>query len=150
MFRHANDQRRLFRALVGQRSGALVQRQVDRMLTDVVRADLELHGMEGDDRASEVGVRFVVSAYMGLLTWWLEHLTPATPEDMNEAFRALVLPGVASFLGAAPRRAPARARQVRRAGGTTKVTALHRPSDVATRGNRHADPNIAGFGCEPK
>ncbi|MEK6721850.1 MAG: TetR/AcrR family transcriptional regulator [Chloroflexota bacterium] len=101
MFRHADDQRRLFRALVGQRSGVLVQRQLDRVLSDLVRADLERFHAVGDDRALEVAVRFVVSAYVGLLGWWLEHPTPATPEEIDRAFRALVLPGVAGFLGVA-------------------------------------------------
>lgn len=100
MFRHADDERRLFRALVGQRSGALVQRQLDRMLSDLVRADLEQLGPAvGADRALEVVVRFVVSAYMGLLTWWLEQSTTTTPEEMDQAFRTLALPGVAAFLG---------------------------------------------------
>ena len=102
MFRHADDERRLFRALVGQRSGALVQRQLDRMLSDLIRTDLERLDAVGDDRALEVAVRFVVSAYLGLLTWWLEDPIPAAPEEMDRAFRALVLPGVAAFLEAAP------------------------------------------------
>jgi AcrR family transcriptional regulator len=102
MFRHADDERRLFRALVGQRSGALVQRQLDRMLIDLVRADLEQLDVVTDERKVEVAVRFVVSAYIGLLTWWLERPTPATPEEMDEAFRALILPGIAGFLGVAP------------------------------------------------
>ena len=101
MFRHADEERRLFRALVGQRSGALVQRQLDRVLSDLVRADLERLHAVGDAHTLDVALRFVVSAYVGLLTWWLDHPTPATPEQMDQAFRALVLPGVAGFLGTA-------------------------------------------------
>lgn len=101
MFRHADEERRLFRALVGQRSGALVQDQLDRVLSDLVRADLERLHAASDAYTLDVAVRFVVSAYVGLLTWWLDHPTPATPEEMDQAFRALVLPGVAGFLGTA-------------------------------------------------
>lgn len=72
------------------------------MLTELVRADLEQLDVVTDERTLEVAVRLVVSAYVGLLTWWLEHPTPASPEEMDEAFRALVLPGVAGFLGVAP------------------------------------------------
>lgn len=102
MFRHADEERRLFRALVGQRSGALVQSELDRVLADLVRADLQRLYPIGDVQRLEVAVRFVVSAYAGLLTWWCEHPAPAPPEEIDRAFRALVLPGVAGFLAALP------------------------------------------------
>jgi len=102
MFRHADEERRLFRALLGQRSGALVQSELDRVLADLVRADLERLHPIGDVQKLEVAVRFVVSAYAGLLTWWCEHPAPAPPEEIDRAFRALVLPGVAGFLAAPP------------------------------------------------
>ena len=135
MFHHAHEQRRLFRALVGQRSGVLLVRQLELLLSDLVRVDLaQLDGLAPtrgpahagrpsradssgrvdssargrprarDDRALELAVRFVVSSYLGLLTWWLEQPTTTTPEQMDAAFRALALPGLSGFLGIAPAR----------------------------------------------
>jgi hypothetical protein len=45
-------------------------------------------------------VRFMVGTFVGFMTWWMrdenEHLSA---EDVDEAFRSLVLPGVANVLG---------------------------------------------------
>lgn len=43
---------------------------------------------------SEILTQYVVSAFMGLLTWWLNNHSPYTAEQMNVFFRQLVEPGI--------------------------------------------------------
>ena len=42
------------------------------------------------------------SALLALLTWWLDHELPCPPEQMDEIFRQLTIPGVAATFGKAP------------------------------------------------
>ncbi len=54
------------------------------------------------DQALTMGSRVAVSAFLGLLRWWLETDQPLSPDEVNDAFAALILPGVAGVLGVAP------------------------------------------------
>lgn len=100
MFRHANGARRLYKSMVGRESGALAQREMDRTLDRLVREELARLGMTRRDRQTlDIVVRFVVAAFMGLLVWWLDGPDDLAPEQIDQTFRALTLPGVAAVLG---------------------------------------------------
>jgi len=44
-------------------------------------------------------VRFVVTAFMSILPWWLEHPDALSVEEVDQVFRVLTLPGAAAALG---------------------------------------------------
>jgi AcrR family transcriptional regulator len=96
LFRHVQAQRRLALALFGRPGGGPVLRQVEHMLADVVGAELaELFASEPPTRAPEEAVvRYVVGAYVALLTWWLDVDPPIGPEEADRIFQALVAPGI--------------------------------------------------------
>jgi hypothetical protein len=46
-----------------------------------------------------------MAAYIGgslltLISWWLDNKSPFTPEQMDEMFQQLIMPGVLATLGA--------------------------------------------------
>ncbi len=105
MFRHISSGRRLYQALLGRQSGAFVRQEFEREIERRVREELDWLGVltRQDPREIDLVVAFVVSAFTGFLTWWLD-AQDTQPEEVDALFRALVLPGVTSVLGLSPTR----------------------------------------------
>ena len=101
LFHHFGSGRRLFKALASSQSGPPGQREMIAWLEDLARAELGRvrAGRKLEPVKLEWVVRFLVGTFMGFMVWWMreenEHL-PA--EQVDRAFRSLVLPGVASVL----------------------------------------------------
>ena len=101
LFRHFGSGRRLFKAVASSQSGALARRETTQRLETLARAELSRlkAAQRLDGFRLELLVRFLVGTFIGFMDWWLraenEHL-PA--EQVDHAFRSLVLPGVANAL----------------------------------------------------
>ncbi|MFC4590147.1 TetR/AcrR family transcriptional regulator [Sphaerisporangium corydalis] len=100
MLEHIAGQRRLVRALLGRRGGAVVMAQAERTLAEIVRAELlaALPAGAPPPGGLEVAVMCVVGAFMTMLRTWVEGDLTATPAELDTAFRALLLPGLTTFL----------------------------------------------------
>jgi AcrR family transcriptional regulator len=85
---HAHEQRRLFRALVGRKSGQVVLSRFRQMLIDLVREDLA--GLGGANL--EAAIHYLAGGFLELLTWWLDSRTSLTPAQLAELFRELSIP----------------------------------------------------------
>lgn len=102
LFRHFGTGKRVFKAVAGIESGAIARHETNKWLEELARAELARLGMQKrhDPATLEMVVRFAVGTFVGFMTWWMrdenEHLTA---EQVDEGFRALVLPGVANVLG---------------------------------------------------
>ena len=101
LFRHFGSGKRLFKAVAGSQSGALARRETTQRLERLAHAELTRHqaARKLDAFKLETVVRFLVGTFIGFMDWWMreenEHLLP---EQVDHAFRSLVLPGVASVL----------------------------------------------------
>jgi AcrR family transcriptional regulator len=105
LFDHAGQQRRLYRALVGRRGGAAVLKHAREQFTALVREHLEeaaANRQAAPPVPLEVTVQFVVSAFLGVLTWWLDSDPPHTAEQIGRMFEQLAIPGVRAGLGLRP------------------------------------------------
>ena len=103
LFEHAAAHRRLYRALVGRRAGAVVVRYAREQFTTLLREHLE--EVVTSRRVTpavpiEVTVQYLASALLGVLTWWLDSDTPYSAEEMGRMFVRLTLPAFAAALGA--------------------------------------------------
>jgi len=101
LFDHAESNYRTFKATLGKQSGAIVQEQMQRILGDLVRKELTaLVASHGPSRVPlEVVVQYTVSAFLGLIAWWLDQKMPYSAEEMDQTFRSLTLPGIMVALG---------------------------------------------------
>jgi AcrR family transcriptional regulator len=93
-FRHVDSHRRLYRAIVGRESGAIVDRQMRRLL-----ADLLTEGLSQDQRAknkirAELAAQYVSGALMSIVTWWLDRNVKLSPEEVDGAFLQLTVPAL--------------------------------------------------------
>ena len=101
LFRHFESGKRLFKAVASSQSGALARRETTQRLEELARAELSRlkAARRLDPFKLETIVRFLVGTFIGFMDWWMreenEHL-PA--EQVDHAFRSLVLPGVANVL----------------------------------------------------
>ena len=101
MFEHANEYRSVNRALLGSNAEAIVRRQIHAALAGVISQEVRREMQEGKRAnypvSAELLTHFLVSTYISVLTWWLKSRNPIPPEDINAAYRHLVLPCLASI-----------------------------------------------------
>jgi len=100
MFAHIAEYRKVFRAMAGKRSGALVQQLLQKIVVDLVRDDLKAMVGRRDDRSApaEAVVQFVTGGFFGLAMLWATGRLPLSVEEVNALFRRLAMPGVKAAL----------------------------------------------------
>jgi AcrR family transcriptional regulator len=95
VFSHTNEYRDAFRAMVGQRSGAVVQRLLHKLLVELIREDVKRTVVRGDNPVhTEALVHFIAGALVGVLMWWLDGRMRLSVDDVNAYFRRLALPAL--------------------------------------------------------
>lgn len=98
MFEHAKDHAPLYRAMVGRRSGAVVIQRISLMIVDLVREDLSALGYRATPTQRDLIAQHVAGAFMGVLTWWLDHGVRQSPQEVDVVFRRLVMEGLGAEL----------------------------------------------------
>jgi AcrR family transcriptional regulator len=99
-FRHARERHRLYKAMIGKKSGDLVLKHLQKYLREVMREHLKPQVMDEKRLAVplEVIVEYAVSSFLALLVWWLEHNLPYSAEEMDAMFKRLTMPGLEAVL----------------------------------------------------
>ena len=93
-FRHVDSHRQLYRAVVGRESGVIVDRQMRRLLLDLVAEGIAYSDHRRSRVRSEMTAHYVVGALMSIVTWWLDYNVKLSPEDIDQAFRQMTLPAL--------------------------------------------------------
>ena len=101
LFRHFGSGKRLFKAVASSQSGAIARRETTSRLEDLVRAELSRlkAARRLDAFRVETVVRFLVGTFIGFMDWWMREENEQLPaEQVDHAYRSLVLPGVSNVL----------------------------------------------------
>ena len=100
-FRHAGEQHRLYKAMVGKRGGETVRKLLYEYITGLMKSHLEQQFPDDKDMTvpREVAVHYFISSFLALLTWWLDNDLPYTADRMDQIFQTLTLPGFNRALG---------------------------------------------------
>src|SRR4029078_4705283 len=101
LFRHFGSGKRLFKAVASSQSGAMARQETTRQLEELARAELSRlkAAKKLDAFRVETVVRFLVGTFIGFMDWWMREENDHLPaEQVDHAFRSLVLPGVARVL----------------------------------------------------
>jgi AcrR family transcriptional regulator len=95
LFTHANEHRTVFRAMVGKRSGAVVQQLLQKMLVDLVRDEVKATwaSVENDTPVEAVS-QFIGGGLFGLLLWWGNGKMRMPVEDVDSMFLRLAIPSL--------------------------------------------------------
>ncbi len=106
MFEHAYEYREVYRALVRSQAGGLVLQYIPAMLVgligDEARSKFQRLGRKRPSIPLDLFVHFVASAFVSVMSWWLDSDEPASPAEINACFRALILPTLDSFIDNPP------------------------------------------------
>jgi len=95
LFIHANEHRTVFRAMVGKRSGAVVQLLLQKMLVDLVREEVKGTWAEHDNETPiEAISQFIGGGLFGLLMWWGNGKMRMAVDDVDSVFRRLAIPSL--------------------------------------------------------
>lgn len=91
---HLGSHKHIWRAIVGRECGAIVDRQMRKILGQLARKDLSARGHSGLEL--DAAVQHVVGSLMSMIEWWLDHEIRLSPEELNTLFLKLTLPGLSS------------------------------------------------------
>lgn len=97
---HASEHSDLFQAMVGKRSGAVVQQVMHKLLLDLVRDDVKAVITRAEAHAVpiEAVAHFVAGGLFGMMMWWLSGRPRLAAEELDANFRRLAFPGLKAAL----------------------------------------------------
>ena len=81
LIEHANENRRLFRSLIGKRAGVLAQKNFRDFVLTMTRESLA--GLLGERSALEAASRFIAGGIAELLIWSTDLRSPLAAEDLE-------------------------------------------------------------------
>jgi AcrR family transcriptional regulator len=97
LIEHAHENQRLFRAVIGKRSGLVIQRRFRQLLIELVDEDLAFGGIPVARRAA--GGHYISGALFELLTWWIDSRSQLSPHELEVVFRELTMPVFSALRG---------------------------------------------------
>lgn len=89
LIEHVYEQRTLFRAIIGRRSGHIVQKRFRDMVNQLVKEEIPLAASEWKRDAA---ARYIAGALVELLAWWVDTGNERSVEDIEQLFHQLALP----------------------------------------------------------
>jgi AcrR family transcriptional regulator len=93
LIEHANQSRRLFRAIIGRRSGLAVQRRFREVVVELVEEELVHRGIDARQRPTLA--RYLAGALVELLIWAVDARTPVNAAALETEFVRLSVPVLA-------------------------------------------------------
>ncbi len=100
MFQHSRDFQPLYKSLVQSQAGTLIMQSLRKMIADLVmeesKKEFQRRKKASSDVPLEILIHHVASAFISVMTWWLDHNNSLSPKAINNIFRSLVLPTLAA------------------------------------------------------
>lgn len=96
LIEHVHEQRNLFRAIIGRRSGHVVQKRFREMVCQLVEKEVAPPHAGWKQKA---GARYIAGALVELLAWWVDSGKGHTADEIEALFYQLTLPGIGNLKG---------------------------------------------------
>ena len=102
LFEHIDRHRHTSRIGSDASAWSLVHGHLQSVLTELIADDLESErGLRRSTRRpipTDLLAHYVASAFVFTLTWWVESRSPLSPAEINEHFRSLIIPSLATVM----------------------------------------------------
>ena len=101
IFQHAQEQHTLHKGMIGGRGIDLLIKGIQNYLSSHVQKQIKhlLPDRKKPKVPSIIIANYLASALLTILIWWLENDMPYSPEEMDEMFQELTMPGFWAVLG---------------------------------------------------
>ena len=103
MFDHVNEYRPVYYALVRTQVFPLVRQHLLGLLSELIERECRAELVKLKKSKAEVPIELFIShlstTFFTVLTWWLDKRVRASTADLDQYFRALVLPALQATLG---------------------------------------------------
>jgi AcrR family transcriptional regulator len=101
IFEHIHRHRHKGSAQMGPRGRAVIHEHLQKVLAEVVANDMK-KGLQSKRKLTgqiptDLLAQYVASTFILVLNWWVETRNPLPPKDINNLFRALILPALAKW-----------------------------------------------------
>jgi AcrR family transcriptional regulator len=100
IFQHIHRHRHMGAAQMGTRGRAIIHEHLRKVLSELIASDLRKDFQSRRKTACQLPpdllVQYVASTFTLVLNWWVESRHPLPPDEINDVFRALVLPTLAA------------------------------------------------------
>jgi len=93
LFIHIKEQWKLYRILAWGPGVDLLTRHLQKSLSEKIEQRLSADGQSYEVHLP-VMANYLAGSFLSLVAWWLDNKMTYTPEEMDEMFRKLALPGV--------------------------------------------------------
>lgn len=101
MFEHAHAYRKVYRALVTSSVWPHLRQRIQNIIAEQIRsrsaAVMKPLQRSRSKLPKELFVHYLASTVMTVVTWWVDHDSRLSPEEINDVFRELVLPSIRSL-----------------------------------------------------
>jgi hypothetical protein len=98
LFQHIKEQWKLYKILVWDSGVDLLTRHLQKFLSEKIEQRLSAGGQTYEVPVPIIA-NFLSGSFMSLVRWWLDNKMIYSPEEMNEMFRKLALPGITQTAG---------------------------------------------------
>lgn len=102
-FQHLDSHRRIYHTTIGREHERSIEQQMQRMLRELVREDMEQQRVRAPAAAVDLAIRYVVGTLWAVVIWWMDGNKSLTPEEVDEIFKRMTFPGLEAIIGAATR-----------------------------------------------
>jgi AcrR family transcriptional regulator len=103
IFEHVDRHRRAGEGRMGTRGRAILHERLRKVLAELVAddvgRDLQSHRKAAGKIPSDLLAQYLASTFVLVLNWWVESRSRLPPTEVNDLFRALVLPTRAATEG---------------------------------------------------
>ncbi len=98
IFEYHDQHRHTGEARMGTRGRAIVHEHLRKVLVELIaNMKNDFQGRRKTDQIPrDLLVQYVASTFILVLNWWLESRSPLAPKEVNDLFRALILPTLAA------------------------------------------------------
>lgn len=97
LFQHIQEQRKLYRILTWDSGVDVLTRHLQTSLSEKIAERLAGSGQPFDVPIPVIA-NFLAGSFLSLVKWWLDNKMTYTPEQMDEMFRKLTLPGTSQIV----------------------------------------------------
>jgi AcrR family transcriptional regulator len=101
-FKHASEHHKLYKAILQSKRGAeIVENYLYKMTSNLAGRHIKHLIPKGKKTPvpQKLIVHFLVSSLLSILTWWINHDLPYSPEEVYDMYHRLTIPGLNSALG---------------------------------------------------